>query len=65
MALDLRGRGITCVVLHPGWVATDMGGAAAPLGVTESCEGLRRVLADVRLAQSGSFFDFAGQPIPW
>ena len=36
MAHELAGDGITAVVLHPGWVQTQMGGAGAPLSIHES-----------------------------
>lgn len=65
LAHDLGGRGITCVVLHPGWVATDMGGAGAPLGAVESCRGLRDVIAGLTPADTGRFFAFSGEAIPW
>ncbi|GIW72711.1 MAG: short-chain dehydrogenase [Planctomycetota bacterium] len=65
MALDLAPRGITCVVLHPGWVRTDMGGQGAPLAPRESIAGMRRVIAALGPEQSGRFFAYDGSEIPW
>ncbi len=65
LALDLKDRGITAVVLHPGWVKTSMGGASAPLSVEQSVSGLRRVLASLDIARSGRFFAYDGEEIPW
>jgi NAD(P)-dependent dehydrogenase (short-subunit alcohol dehydrogenase family) len=36
------------VLLHPGWVATDMGTAAAPLSPEESVTGMRRTLQELK-----------------
>ncbi len=65
LAVDLRPQGIISVVLHPGWVKTDMGGPDAPVSPAESAAGLRRVLAGLRLEDSGRFFDFEGRERPW
>jgi len=65
MAVDLRRRGITVVVLNPGWVRTDMGGPSAPTSVEESVAGMRWVLEGLTLRDSGSFIDFDGEPLPW
>lgn len=65
MAADLRERGITVAILHPGWVRTDMGGADAPLTPQESVAGLRRVLGSVTLQDSGGFFNYDGRELPW
>ncbi len=64
-ALELRSKGIICLILHPGWVATDMGGTQAPISVEESVRGLRAVIANASLDDSGKFLDFRGQEIPW
>jgi NAD(P)-dependent dehydrogenase (short-subunit alcohol dehydrogenase family) len=36
------------VLFHPGWVATDMGTAAAPLSPQDSVAGMRRTLQDLK-----------------
>ena len=56
---------LTAVVLHPGWVKTDMGGSSAPTEVAESVAGMTRVIAALKLDQTGRFYDFEGDEIPW
>lgn len=56
---------IIAVVLSPGWVRTDMGGAGAPLGPEESIAGMRRVIAGLRKSDSGRFYHHDGKPVPW
>jgi NAD(P)-dependent dehydrogenase (short-subunit alcohol dehydrogenase family) len=63
-ALVLDGRAI-CVALHPGWVRTDMGGAAADLDVATSVADLRRTLGALGPADNGRFLNHDGTPIPW
>lgn len=45
--------GATLVALDPGWVQTEMGGAVAPLTVTQSVQGLVQTLASVTPADGG------------
>lgn len=65
LALDLADTGFTCVVLHPGWVQTDMGGARAPLSTDESVAGMLQVVDGLGREDSGSFFDYTGEALPW
>lgn len=65
LAQALATRGITVVALHPGWVRTDMGGAQAALSAQESVAGLLHVIHQPSPGQSGGFFDWQGQPLPW
>jgi NAD(P)-dependent dehydrogenase (short-subunit alcohol dehydrogenase family) len=65
LAHDLRPRGISAIVLHPGWVATDMGGPEAPTKTTESVSGMRAVIGGTTPADSGSFHDWEGDVLPW
>ena len=65
LAIDLRAERMICVVLHPGWVRTDMGGGAAPLSVQESVAGLLRLMGSLSLADSGRFLDHSGHEVPW
>jgi len=65
LASDLRPAGIVAVVVHPGWVQTDMGGAAAPLRPHESARGILRLAEQLGMAESGEFFTWDGRKHPW
>ncbi|MEA3041336.1 MAG: hypothetical protein QOC65_825 [Sphingomonadales bacterium] len=56
---------VPMVLFHPGWVQTDMGGPNAQIDARESVAGMRGVMERLTRAQSGSFVDYRGQPIPW
>ncbi|HMN68892.1 MAG TPA: SDR family oxidoreductase [Bdellovibrionales bacterium] len=56
---------LTCLVLHPGWVQTDMGGADATTTVADSGAGLFKVITGAKTSATGKFYDFTGQELPW
>ncbi len=65
LAGDLRDRGVTVVAVHPGWVATDMGGAGAALSPAESVRAMRSMIERLAPAASGTFLKYDGSEIPW
>lgn len=65
LSIDLRFQRIDVLLLHPGWVRTDMGGNDAPLCVAESVSGLMRVIEGFKPEQSGVFLDYKGKILPW
>lgn len=65
MAHELTPDGIVAVVIHPGWVRTDMGGAAAPLTIEEAVASMARTMDNFTMAQAGGFYDRNGEPMPW
>ena len=64
-AIDLAPRGITCVLIHPGWVRTEMGGPKAPLSPQESVEAMRRLIENLGPKDSGKFYSYKGNEYPW
>jgi NAD(P)-dependent dehydrogenase (short-subunit alcohol dehydrogenase family) len=64
-SIDLAPRGITCVVVHPGWVRTDMGGSGGKLTPAESVKALRSLIASLKREDSGRFFNYDGRELPW
>ncbi|HEY3327487.1 MAG TPA: SDR family oxidoreductase [Novimethylophilus sp.] len=65
LAIDLAGRGIKAVVLHPGWVQTDMGGPNALITAEQSVAGMCNVLTRLTVADSGRFIAYDGKDVPW
>jgi len=64
-AIDLKSRGITCVVVNPGWVKTDMGGPNATLSPQESVSALRRLIERLGPGDSGRFYNHDGREYAW
>ena len=58
-------QGVRAMVMHPGWVRTDMGGASASLSVVESVAGMRQVIARLTVVQHGRFWPWNGREHPW
>lgn len=65
VAQALHEHQIAVVSLHPGWVRTDMGGSQAAISTDESVTGMRKIIADLTLEQSGSFLGYDGETWPW
>jgi len=55
----------TLLLIAPGWVQTELGGADAPLTIDQSIPGV----VDTIEAQAGrgglQYLDYRGQPVPW
>lgn len=63
-SLVLAGKA-TVISFHPGWVRTDMGGEGADIDAPTSIAGMRTVLASVKPAETGNFFNYDGQKLAW
>jgi NAD(P)-dependent dehydrogenase (short-subunit alcohol dehydrogenase family) len=64
-AIEYKKDGIAVVILHPGWVKTDMGGPAAPLTVAESARKIFQIIEMISLANTGEFISVTGDTIPY
>lgn len=64
-AIDLQPQGITVVILHPGWVRTDMGGPHGEINVQQSAKALKGILSNVTRDDAGTFYDIDGSTIAW
>ena len=65
LALDLAGRGITVLLLHPGYVRTGMTGGNGEVSPAESAGELIARMDEATLASSGSFRHANGAVLPW
>ncbi len=64
-SLSIDNPWLTTMVIHPGWVKTDMGGEQAPTSTAESGLGIWRLIEGMNKAKSGTFYDFHGKELPW
>lgn len=65
LAMDLAPRRIAVVLLHPGYVATDMVGGKGDVSPEDAARGLIARLDALTPAQTGSFQHANGAALPW
>tara|TARA_B100000282_G_scaffold275741_1_gene233306 strand:- start:54 stop:725 length:672 start_codon:yes stop_codon:yes gene_type:complete len=65
MKNELESKGVSILIMHPGWVETDMGGPNAPLSVVESVTGIIDRIEEQTLELTGRYVQFDGTPIEW
>jgi NAD(P)-dependent dehydrogenase (short-subunit alcohol dehydrogenase family) len=65
LARDLSREKIVSVVINPGWVKTDMGGAGASTPVNESVQKMLAIIDAITPESSGHFLNWRGGEYPW
>lgn len=64
-AIELAYDDIIAIVMHPGWVQTDMGGPNALIDTTQSVEGMLSVIDALTPENAGSFWEWNGKEVGW
>ena len=65
VALEAKPRGISCVLLSPGWVKTRMGGAGAEITSEESVGDMRALIERLTIDDTGKFMRRNESELPW
>jgi len=65
LAHDLRPAGHPVVILHPGWVKTDMTNGRGNWGPDEAAAGLLEQIDALDLSSTGTFHHANGESLPW
>lgn len=65
LARDVAEHRVTVLLLHPGWVRTDMGGPKGLIDVATSVAGMKALIDRAGPGDSGRFFAYDGAEIPW
>ncbi|EXJ60177.1 hypothetical protein A1O7_04329 [Cladophialophora yegresii CBS 114405] len=62
---QLKDRGIKVICMDPGWVKTRMGGDGAILEPEDSIGGMLKVVHGVKNEDTGKFYTYTGEEVPW
>ena len=65
LALEAKSRGVTAVVLSPGWVKTRMGGTGAEITPEQSVSDMRALIDRLTVDDTGRFLRRNGSKLPW
>ncbi|KAB5591946.1 C-factor [Ceratobasidium theobromae] len=65
LSYELEPSKVAVGLFHPGWVQTDMGGSDAPLTAPRTVGGMLKLIDQLNLQNSGEYWQWDGQRIPW
>lgn len=65
LSIDLAEAGITIISMAPGWVKTDLGGAAAHWEPSDSIKNQLQVIGGITAKDSGRFINLMGESVSW
>ncbi len=65
LSIEFADLGYVFVVLHPGWVRTDMTSSKATFSPEESAIKLFQVVTKLNKSDNGKFYDLYGQEVAW
>jgi NAD(P)-dependent dehydrogenase (short-subunit alcohol dehydrogenase family) len=65
LARDLEARQIAVVILHPGFVRTEMTHGSGNVDVAEAARGLLARIDELTLEKTGRFLHANGEELPW
>ena len=65
LAEDCKPQEVAVLLLHPGYVKTDMTDGRGLIDTTESANGLFKILMEKNLSQTGTFWHTNGEELPW
>lgn len=65
LSIDWKADGISVLMLHPGWVRTDMGGSNAKLDIDTSVRKMLDVINSLDMGKTGTFLNYEGKKLEW
>jgi len=65
LAQDLKPQGISVVLLHPGFVQTELVGLKGDVSASQSASNLINRINELTLQNSGALVHANGEPLPW
>lgn len=65
LAAELKPQGIPVLIVHPGWVKTDMGGEGAQLTSEQSASQIQKIIDKLDIASTGKFLAWNGKELAW
>ncbi|HEV7691313.1 MAG TPA: SDR family oxidoreductase [Hyphomonadaceae bacterium] len=65
LAAELKPQGIPVLIVHPGWVKTEMGGEGATLSPEDSATQLLKLIDKLDISSTGRFLAWNGKELAW
>lgn len=65
LAHDLKPKGVSVAILHPGYVQTGMVGFRGHVSASDAAKGLQARMDQLNLDNSGTFWHANGEVLPW